>query len=44
MQEGIEKGQKEKALEVAAIMKAKGIDEETIMEITGLSMEEVRTL
>ena len=42
--EGIKEGIKEKALEVAKKMKEKKVDIDTIIEITGLSKEEIEIL
>lgn len=44
MEKGMEKGKKEKTLEIAKKMKDKGILIETIKEITGLNKEEIEKL
>lgn len=44
LEKGLEKGRKQTVLEVAQKLKAKGLDMTTIMEATGLTIEEVRTL
>ncbi len=41
---GTEKGAQAKALEVARKMKAKGLDEEMISEMSGLSAEVIKKL
>lgn len=38
------KGMNQKALGIARKIQAKGIDEDAIMEITGLSQDEIRQL
>ena len=42
--EGMEKGMNQKRLEIAKKMLAKGMDENTIMEITGLTQEQIRSI
>jgi len=42
--EGIEKGEYNKALEIAKNLKASGVNRETIATVTGLSMEEIDIL
>ena len=42
--EGIEEGMSQRSLEIARKMLAHGMDENTIMEITGLTQEEIRKL
>ena len=42
--EGMEKGMEKKSLEIAKNMLAKGMDETTVMEITGLSAELIQQL
>ena len=42
--EGIAEGKEEKSLEIARKMLAKGIDEATVEEITGLSAEHILQL
>ncbi|MCP4761323.1 MAG: DNA repair protein [archaeon] len=44
LKEGIEKGEGKKALEMAKAMKQKGIDIQTIKEISGLSINEIENL
>ena len=44
MAEGIEKGEKKKSIEAAHKMKAKGFSVEDIMDITGLTAEEIASL
>ena len=41
---GEARGSHHKSLEIARKMLAKGMDENTIMEITGLTQEEIRKL
>lgn len=43
-QEGIEEGEKKKAIDIAKNMREKGIDLETISSVTGLSVEEIEKL
>ena len=43
-EEGIAKGETQKALEIARAMLAKGLDAETIAELTLLSIDDVRRL
>ena len=42
--EGMEKGMEKKRLEIAKKMLTKGMDETTVMEITGLSAEMIQQL
>ena len=42
--EGREKGMSQRSLEIARKMLAKGLDDTTIMEMTGLSLDEIRLL
>ena len=42
--EGMEKGLSQRSLEIARKMLAKGLDDTTIMEMTGLSLDEIRLL
>ena len=42
--QGMEKGMNRKGLEIAKKMLAKGMDETTIMEMTGLSQEQIRSI
>ena len=42
--QGMEKGKNQKTLEIARKMQAKGMDEDAIMEMTGLSQDEIRQL
>ena len=42
--EGMEKGMEKKSLEIAKKMLTKGMDEATVMEITGLSAEMIQQL
>lgn len=42
--EGMEKGMEKKSLEIAKKMLTKGMDEATVMEITGLSAELIQQL
>ena len=42
--EGMEKGMEKKSLEIAKKMLTKGMDETTVMEITGLSAEMIQQL
>ena len=44
MKEGMEKGMNLRSLEIARKMLAKGIDEATVKEITGLSAEHILQL
>ncbi|MGL5676988.1 MAG: hypothetical protein ACRDDX_11280 [Cellulosilyticaceae bacterium] len=43
-EEGREEGEKRKAIEIAEKAIAKGLDDETIIDLTGLSIEEIRGL
>ena len=42
--EGMEKGMSQRSLEIARKMLAKGLDDTTIMVMTGLSLDEIRLL
>ena len=42
--EGMEKGMSQRSLEIARKMLAKGLDDTTIMKMTGLSLDEIRLL
>ena len=42
--EGIEKGMSQRSLEIARKMLAKGMDEASIMDMTGLTVEEIKML
>ena len=42
MEEGREEGMNQRSLEIARNMLAKGMDASTVLEITGLSMEEIQ--
>ena len=42
--EGMEKGMSQRSLEIARKMLAKGLDDTTIIEMTGLSLDEIRLL
>ena len=42
--EGMEKGMSQRSLEIARKMLAKGMDEASIMDMTGLTAEEVKLL
>ena len=42
--EGIEKGMSQRSLEIARKMLAKGMDEASIMDMTGLTAEEIKLL
>ena len=44
MKEGIEKGMNLRSLEIARKMLAKGMDEASIMDMTGLTAEEIKLL
>ena len=44
LEEGIKRGQEEKSVEIAKKMKEKGIDIETIMELTELTRKEVEKI
>ena len=42
--EGMEKGMSQRSLKIARKMLAKGLDDTTIIEMTGLSLDEIRLL
>jgi predicted transposase/invertase (TIGR01784 family) len=42
--EGIEEGMSQRSLEIARKMLAKGMDEASIMDMTGLTSEEIKLL
>ena len=44
MKEGMEKGMNLRSLEIARKMLAKGMDEASIMDMTGLTAEEIKLL
>ena len=44
MKEGIEKGMNLRSLEIARKMLAKGMDEASVMDMTGLTAEEIKLL
>ncbi len=44
MEKGIEKGREEKTIEIAKNMLNKGLDRETISTLTGLPLEDIKTL
>ena len=44
MEKGMKKGMEKKSLEIAKKMLTKGMDEATVMEITGLSAELIQQL
>ena len=44
MEKGMKKGMEKKSLEIAKKMLTKGMDETTVMEITGLSAEMIQQL
>ena len=44
MKKGMKKGMNQKALDIARKMLSKGMEDATIMEITGLTQEEIRKL
>ncbi|MBV3431361.1 hypothetical protein KSW92_18000, partial [Prevotella copri] len=44
MKEGMEKGMSQRSLEIARKMLAKGMDEASIMDMTGLTAEEIKLL
>ena len=44
MKEGIEKGMNLRSLEIAKKMLAKGMDEASVMDMTGLTAEEIKLL
>ena len=44
MEKGMEQGMSQRSLEIAKKMLAKGMDEATVMNMTGLSAEEMKLL
>ena len=44
MKEGMEKGMNLRSLEIARKMQAKGLDEASVMDMTGLTAEEIKLL
>ena len=44
MEEGIEKGMNQRSLEIARKMLAKGMDEASVMDMTGLTAEEIKQM
>ena len=44
MKEGMEKGMNLRSLEIARKMLAKGLDEASVMDMTGLTAEEIKLL
>ena len=44
MEKGMEKGMNQRSLEIARKMLAKGMDETTIMDMTGLTAEEIKQM
>ena len=44
MKEGMEKGMSQRSLEIAKKMQTKGMDEASIMDMTGLTAEEIKLL
>ena len=44
MKQGMEKGMSQRSLEIARKMLAKGIDEVSVMDMTGLTAEEIKLL
>ena len=44
MKEGMEKGMSQRSLEIAKKMLTKGMDEASIMDMTGLTVEEIKML
>lgn len=44
MEKGMEQGMSQRSLEIAKKMLAKGMDEATVMDMTGLSAEEIKLL
>ena len=42
--EGIEEGMSQRSLEIARKMLAKGLDEASVMDMTGLTAEEIKLL
>ena len=44
MKEGMEKGMSQRSLEIAKKMLAKGMDEASIMDMTGLTAEKIKLL
>ena len=43
-QQGMEKGMNQRSLEIARKMLAKGMDEATVMDMTGLTAEEIKQM
>ena len=44
MEEGIEKGMNQRSLEIAKKMLANGMDDASVMDMTGLTAEEIKLL
>ena len=44
MEQGMKQGMSQRSLEIAKKMLAKGMDEATVMDMTGLSAEEMKLL
>ena len=44
MEKGMEQGMSQRSLEIAKKMLAKGMDEATVMDMTGLAAEEMKLL
>ena len=44
MKQGLEKGMKNGKIEIARKMLAKGMDEATVMDMTGLTAEEIKQM
>ena len=44
MEQGMKKGMSQRSLEIAKKMLAKGMDEATVMDMTGLAAEEMKLL
>ena len=44
MEKGMEKGMNQRSLEIARKMLAKGMDEATVMDMTGLTAEEIKQM
>ena len=44
MKQGMEKGMSQRSLEIARKMLAKGMDEASVMDMTGLTAEEIKLL